>query len=260
MAKNLPSCFFIQFLEQLLKFLVNFTLLKYVKSQRSYGFLTTKELIFGFQILDLKDHFSASLTESLERVSNYAKRWKLKISAKKTKIIVFNKAGKIINAKLRIYDILMQSYSEYIYLSTVFTPGNSFKKAQIELYEKACHAFLSFLSAVNFQTGAQVSTVRKLFNSLVCPILLYNSEIWGAFLTPKQLRNLESFENNLFSDTLKHESLQLKMAKISLGVHKKASDMAVRSDIGMYPLNIEIYVRIVKYCFHLLELAKQGMN
>ena len=61
MATNLPSCFSIQFLEQLLKFLVNFTSLKYVKSQRSYGFLITKELIFGFQILDLKDHFSASL-------------------------------------------------------------------------------------------------------------------------------------------------------------------------------------------------------
>ena len=61
MATDLPSCFSIQSLEQLLKFLVNFTLLKYVKSQRSYGFLITKELIFGFQILDLKDHFSAFL-------------------------------------------------------------------------------------------------------------------------------------------------------------------------------------------------------
>ena len=56
---------FNQFLEQLLKFLVNFTLLKYVKSQRSYGFLITKEPIFGFHILDLKDHFSASLTKGL---------------------------------------------------------------------------------------------------------------------------------------------------------------------------------------------------
>ena len=65
MATNLPSCFFIQFLEQLLKFLVNFTLLKSVKSQRSYGFLITKELIMisDFQILDLKDHFSASLID-----------------------------------------------------------------------------------------------------------------------------------------------------------------------------------------------------
>ena len=39
MATNLPSCFSIQFLEQLLTFLAYFTLLKYVKSQRSYGFL-----------------------------------------------------------------------------------------------------------------------------------------------------------------------------------------------------------------------------
>ena len=53
--------FLFNFLEQLLKFLENFTLLKFVKSQRSCGFLITKELIFGFQILDLKDHFSASL-------------------------------------------------------------------------------------------------------------------------------------------------------------------------------------------------------
>ena len=65
MATNLPFCVFIQFLEQLLKFLSNFTLLKYVKSQRSYGFLITKKLIFGFQILDLKVHFSASLTQTL---------------------------------------------------------------------------------------------------------------------------------------------------------------------------------------------------
>ena len=126
---------------------------------------------------------------------NYAKKWKLKISAKKTKIIVFNKAGKIINVKLKMDDILIQSCSEYTYLGTIFTRGNSFKKAKIELYKKACRAFFGFLSAVNVQAGAQVSTVRKLFNSLVCPILLYNSEIWGAFLKSKQLKNLESFKD-----------------------------------------------------------------
>ena len=65
MVTNLPSCFSVEFLELLLKFLVNFTFLKYVKSQRSYGFLFTKELILGFQISDLKNHFSASLKSSL---------------------------------------------------------------------------------------------------------------------------------------------------------------------------------------------------
>ena len=67
MATNLPSCFSIEFLEQHLESLANFTLLKYVKSQRSYGFLITKELIFGFQIFDLKDHFSTSLIEKFNR-------------------------------------------------------------------------------------------------------------------------------------------------------------------------------------------------
>ena len=34
------------------------------------AFLITKELIFGFQILDLKDHFSASL-KSAEYIKSY---------------------------------------------------------------------------------------------------------------------------------------------------------------------------------------------
>ena len=71
MATNLTSCLSIQFLEQLLKCLVNFTLLKYVKSQRSYGFLITKELIFGLQILDSEEHFSASSNEDLIQVIFY---------------------------------------------------------------------------------------------------------------------------------------------------------------------------------------------
>ena len=72
--------FFVQCLEQLLKFLVNFTLLKYVKSQRSYGFIITKELSFGFQVLELKDHFSASLNVSFSglpagiKIINYGKK------------------------------------------------------------------------------------------------------------------------------------------------------------------------------------------
>ena len=34
--------------------------------------------------------------------------------------------------------------------------------------------------------------------------------------------------------------------------------MAVGGNFGMFPLDIEIYVRIIKYCFHFLELGKQG--
>ena len=74
MATNLPSSFSIQFLEQLLKFLSNFTLLKYGKFQRNYGFLVTNNLIFDLKILDLKDHFSASLSRKKSDMSEFFKK------------------------------------------------------------------------------------------------------------------------------------------------------------------------------------------
>ena len=66
MATNLPVCFLIQLLEQLLKFLVNFTLLKYVKSQRSYGFLITKKLIFWLPVFGFKSSLLSLLKIDLD--------------------------------------------------------------------------------------------------------------------------------------------------------------------------------------------------
>ena len=111
---------------------------------------------------------------------------------------------------------------------------------------------------INVHPGAQISTVKELFDSLVRPVLLYNSEIWGAFLKPKQLRMLRTFSNSLFDDNQNHLSLQRKMAKIALNVHKKTNNLAVKGEIGMYPLSIEIYKNMIKYFFHLIELAEKG--
>ena len=138
---------------------------------------------------------------------------------------------------------------QYPYLGTVFTPRNNFKTAQNEIYKKACRAFFGYLKDVNIHAGAQITTVSKLFNSLVAPILLYNCEIWGAFMINKTLQRVDSFVEKMFDNKNKHELLQLKMAKIALGVHKKSNNMAVRGDseLGLYPLNIDIYIRMIKY-------------
>ena len=160
------------------------------------------------------------------------------ISTKKTKIMIFNKSGRMIRLKIRIGELTIESCFQHTYLGTVFTPNNNFKKAQGELYKKACRAFFGYLKEVNIQAGAQISTIRKLSSTLVSPILLYNSEIWGAFLKKKRLKSFESFVDNMFDDSSKHESLQMKMGKIVLGVHKKSPNMAVT--------------------VHLLELAGEG--
>ena len=100
------------------------------------------------------------------------------------------------------------------------------------------HAHDSLLSEVkiNIDNGASVSTVLNLFDSLVSPILLYNCEIWGCFL--------KSVGNN-------YDKFVSRMA---LGVHSKASNHAVKGELGRFPLHLIIYTRIFKYFLRLLTL------
>ena len=198
------------------------------------------------------------LKKSLQRLGKYAKQWKMKINAKNTKIMVFNKQGRKSDMKVKLDDLVIESCEQYYYLGTVFTPRNNFKTAQNELYKKACRAFFGYLKDVNIRAGAQITTVSKLFNSLVAPILLYNCEIWGAFINNKKLQRVDSFIEKMFDNKNKHELLQLKMAKIALGIHKKSNNMAVRGELGLYPLNIDIYIRMTKYFLHLKDLVVKG--
>ena len=40
----------------------------------------------------------------------------------------------------------------------------------------------SFLSEIDLRAGAQPSTIQKLSGAQVISILIYNCEMWGAFL------------------------------------------------------------------------------
>ena len=105
----------------------------------------------------------------------------MRINIKKTKAIIFNKSGKIFRSEFKLGNQPIQVTDSYVYLGITFTPSGSFSLAQKKLYNKATRSLYSFLSEVNIYNGASVSTVLKLFDSLVSPILLYNCEIWGCF-------------------------------------------------------------------------------
>ena len=92
------------------------------------------------------------------------------------------------------------------------------------------------------------------------PILLYNAEIWGGgvFLKRTKLTSFETFSTNLFDDTSKHEILQVKMAKIASTVHKKSCTLAVREELGLFPLNISIYTRMISYLCRVLDMPQNG--
>ena len=136
-------------------------------------------LMYADDLLILSEN-EQGLSESLQRLGKYTEKWNLKISERKTKIMIFNKSGKTIRLNIKVNGILISSCTEYTYLGTVFTPGNTFKKNQVMLFKKACRALFGFLREINPALGAEPLVICKLFNSLVSPILLYNVEIWGG--------------------------------------------------------------------------------
>ena len=61
-----------------------------------------------------------------------------------------------------------------------------------------------------------------------------------------------------FDESHKHEQLLNRMCKYTLGIPKKSSNIAAKGELGIYHLNIEVCIRIVKFFFHLLKLMKEG--
>ena len=111
--------------------------------------------------------------------------------------MVLNKMGRHHPLSILLGNQIINSCLEYDYLGITFTPSGSFKLARESLYKKARKAYCSFLNDINIQSGAQISTMKKLFHTLVKPILLYNCEAWGSFLKPRS-HALDYFISNMF--------------------------------------------------------------
>ena len=95
----------------------------------------------------------------------------------------------------------------------------------------------------NVYNGASVSTALKLFDSLVSPILLYNYDIWG-YLLKSVGNNYDKFVSRIFDERITPENMHNKVCKMALGVHSKASNHAVKGELGRFPLHLIMYTRI----------------
>jgi hypothetical protein len=92
------------------------------------------------------------------------------------------------------------------------------------------------------------SVCLKLFDQLIKPICLYGCEIWGPDYIKANVPSQETsgkFEESL--EKFMCEKLNISFSKFLLGVHKKASNCAVRGELGNFPLGIDIVATVLKY-------------
>jgi hypothetical protein len=95
-----------------------------------------------------------------------------------------------------------------------------------------------------------------IWDHTIKPILLYGCEIWGIFpIGPRQSnKSLIEILKNLPAD-----NLDIKSCKFILGVHKKASNIAVRGELGRYPLYIDTLLHIVTFWKRLTKMEENSL-
>ena len=99
-------------------------------------------------------------------------------------------------------------------------------------------AILTKMSVLNLE----VDTMLHLFDSVVKPILLYGSEVWGCC------------PDNVIYQI---ERVQLKFCKIVLNLRNRTPTDIIYGETGLYPLRIDIKIRAVIFW---LKLSQSNEN
>ena len=193
------------------------------------------------------------LQTKLAILEKYCNDWCLTVNPYKTKVLVFNKAGRHIRLKFNYKDYELECVQHCKYLGVYFSASGTFSFAQNELYKKGLKAYFK-LQKDFLSLNPSIKTSLHVFDHTIKPILLYGSEIWGSFnpLTSKFRNGIVTLDK-IYSNSI-CEKLHNKFCKYILGVHKKTTNFAVLSELGRFPLHFDIAKNIVSYWLRLENL------
>lgn len=195
---------------------------------------------------------ASGLQNSLNKLADYCDKWGLHVNLSKTKVIIFNQSGRLLNKYQFSYiDQPIEIVRSYIYLGITFICCGSFTKAIERLTDQAMKALFKLKQK---DVRNHVLTALKLFDTLILPILRYCSEIWSPFI----VRKLNP--DNIFqhSDKTPIEKVHLKFCRYLLGVHRKSVNAAVRAELGRRPLLLELLSHSAKYWLQLCKASPES--
>jgi hypothetical protein len=122
------------------------------------------------------------LLNKLDHLHKYCKEWCLKVNINKSKVIVFNKTGRVINHNFKIDTENLECVNKYKYLGVILSASGTFKETRTALFNKAMKASFKLYKDLK-NADPPIKTLLHLFDHMIKPIALYGVEIWGL-LTP----------------------------------------------------------------------------
>ena len=196
------------------------------------------------------------LNQCLEKLRLYCITWKMEVNLKKSQVIVFNSAGRLLTGyNFRFGDEILEQVKTYCYLGIEISCSGTFGLARKYLIDKAQKALFPLKTLIN-QFQLPVKNSVNLFNSLISPILLYNAENL-AHLSHKQIADLED-DNKSMMETIMSSYTngpQFKFLKYLLGLKLNCSNIAVIGELGEFPLMLKAWVAMISFWHRLTGMA-----
>ena len=119
------------------------------------------------------------------------------------------------------------------------------------LHDKAIKAMHGLLQKLYRYNSCDPKVMLDVFDKMIMPIALYNSEIWGTMCFPVNEKNLDLMEVSPQKNPV--EDIQIRFCKRLLGVNDKSTNWAVTSELGRLPTISLIADRMVKFWSHLIQ-------
>ena len=205
--------------------------------------------------LVILSHSAKEMKRKLHILEEYCNKWRLIINTNKSKLLIINNTKT--TPDFEIYGNKLEIVDSYKYLGITVHKSGSLKPAAEELHRKASRAYYSLRQNFNFNNNTKPEVILKLFDSLIKPILLYCSEIWSVYSWSKNSScNIMKFITGIKQS---FESLHDKMSRHALGVHRQATAILTKAELGRYPLSFNIIKNINSYAKHINDSKSSSL-
>lgn len=188
------------------------------------------------------------LQKSVQGVQKFCSDWDLQVNTDKSKILVFNKGGKLLNAEIVYQNIKLENVMCYKYLGIQFHASGKFDIARQDLLDRSLKALYKLMGCFKELNKPSFSTCMHLFDHVVKPVLIYGADICGF-----KISKYASLYNEMKKDVF--EKCHMKYLRFVLGVNKHATIIGLYGETGRFPLYVSNISMFIKYWHRLAQFS-----
>lgn len=212
-------------------------------------------LLFADDLVILSES-KIGLQNCLNNLEEYCNKWQLTVNVDKTKSMIFQNKTNYKNEEdfLMFKNDKIENVTEFKFLGNKIKYNGNLEPSSEDLAKKARKAMYSIKSYTSSYSDLPVKVSCNLFDTLIRPILCYNSEIFYMDIYLKYYRAKQrSIKNNFqvdkfdFIDKTTLEKVHLHFCKNILGVRRNSTNLTARAELGRSPVEKYIAFQTIKY-------------